>query len=108
MLCHVNQSHGEAQDGKTIFHLEDVEIPPTPSNISHTLGELDPREKEIEKKGGPVEELKSIKLDDQHPERAVQIGPNYLEASGTISSTSLKSTKTYLPGPTRTCLESTH
>ena len=49
----------------TIFHLEDVEIPPTPSNISHTLGELDPREKEKEKKGGPIEKLKSIKLDDQ-------------------------------------------
>ena len=31
----------------TIFHLEDVEVPPTP-NISHTLGELDLREKEKE------------------------------------------------------------
>ena len=27
----------------TIFHLEDVEAPPAPDNISHTLGELDPR-----------------------------------------------------------------
>ena len=54
--------------------MEDVEVPPTPNNISHTLGELDPREKENEKKGGPVEELESIKLDDQHPERVVQIG----------------------------------
>ena len=58
----------------TIFHLEDVEIPPTPSSISHTLGELDPQEKETEKRGGPVEELESVKLDDQHPERVVQIG----------------------------------
>ena len=38
----------------TIFHLEDVEIPPALSNISHILGELDPREKETEKKGSPV------------------------------------------------------
>ena len=48
----------------TIFNLEDVEIPPAPSNISHTLGELDPREKETKKRAGPVEELESIKLDD--------------------------------------------
>ena len=48
----------------TIFHLEDVEIPSAFSNISHTLGELDPREKETEKRGGPVEELESIELDD--------------------------------------------
>ena len=26
----------------TIFNLEDVDILPTPNNISHTLGELDP------------------------------------------------------------------
>ena len=56
----------------TIFHLEDVEVPPTPNNISHTLGELDPREKE--KRGSPTEELESIKLDDQHPEHTVQLG----------------------------------
>ena len=48
----------------TIFHLEGIEVPPTPNNISHTLGELDSREKEKEKRGGPVEELESIKLDD--------------------------------------------
>ena len=47
-----------------IFHLEDVEVPPTPNNISHMLGELDLRKKEKEKRGGPVEEMKSIKLDD--------------------------------------------
>ena len=58
----------------TIFHLEDVEVSPTPNNISHTLEELDPREQEKEKRGGLVEELESIKLDDQHPEHAVQIG----------------------------------
>ena len=58
----------------TIFHLKDMEIPPAPSNISHKLGELDLREKEIEKRGSPVEELESIKLDDQHPECMVQIG----------------------------------
>ena len=59
----------------TVFHLEDVEVPPTPNNISHTLGELDPWEKEKEKRGGPIEELESsINLDDQHPERAVQVG----------------------------------
>ena len=58
----------------TIFHLEDVEVPPIPNNIFHTLGELDPREKAKEKRDGPIEELESIKLDDQHPERAIQIG----------------------------------
>ena len=58
----------------TIFHLEDVEVPPTPNSVSHTLGELDPWEKEKKKRGKPVEELESIKLDDWHPERAVQIG----------------------------------
>ena len=31
----------------TIFHLEDVKVPPNPNIISHTLGELDPWEKEI-------------------------------------------------------------
>ena len=55
----------------TVLHLEDVEAPPAPNNISHTLGELDPQEREKEKRGGHVEELESIKLDDQHPERAV-------------------------------------
>ena len=34
----------------TILHLEDVETLPTTSNISHMLGELDPREKETEKR----------------------------------------------------------
>ena len=58
----------------TIFHLEDVEIPPAPNNISYTLRELDPREKETEKRRGPIEELESIKLKDQHLECAVQIG----------------------------------
>ena len=48
----------------TIFHLEDVEVPPTPNNISHTLGELELWEKEKKKRGYHVEELKSIKLDD--------------------------------------------
>ena len=55
----------------TIFHLEDVENPPKPEKISHTLGELDPREKEIGRRRGLVEELESIKLDDQHPERTI-------------------------------------
>ena len=58
----------------TIFHLEDVEVPRTPNSISHTLGKLNPREKEKEKRGGPVEELESINFDDQHPERTVHIG----------------------------------
>ena len=58
----------------TIFHLDDVEVLLTPNNISYTLGELDPREKEKEKRGGPVEELESIQLDDQHLECMVQIG----------------------------------
>ena len=58
----------------TIFHLEDVEASPAPDDISHTLGELDPREREKEDRGGPVEELESIKLDDQQPERAIQFG----------------------------------
>ena len=58
----------------TIFHLEDVEVPPTPNNISHTLGELDPWEKEKENRGGSVEKLESVKLDDQFPKCAVQIG----------------------------------
>ena len=48
----------------TIFHLEDVEVPLTLSRIFHTLGELDPQEKEKEKRGSLVEELESIKLDD--------------------------------------------
>ena len=57
----------------TIFHLEDVEDPPTPEKISHILRELDPCEKEMERRKG-VEELESIKLDDQHPEHTFQIG----------------------------------
>ena len=61
-----------------IFDLEDVEVLPTPNNISHTLGELDPCEKEKDMRGGPVEELESIKLDNQHPEHAVQIGSKLL------------------------------
>ena len=48
----------------TIFHQEDVETPPAPDNISHMLGELDLREKKTEKRGGPVDELESIKLDN--------------------------------------------
>ena len=55
----------------TIFHLEVVETPPTPSSISHTLGELNPQEMETEKKSSPVEELESIKLKDQPSERTV-------------------------------------
>ena len=55
----------------TVFHLEDVDVPPTPNNIFHTLGELDLREKGKEKRGDPVKELESITLDDQHPECAV-------------------------------------
>ena len=66
MLCHVDQGGRETQDGK--HHLSFA-----PSSIFHTLGELDPREKETEKRGGPVEELESIKLDEQHPEHVVQI-----------------------------------
>ena len=64
----------------TIFHLEDVEVLPTENNISHTLGELDPREKKKEKRGSPVEKLESVKLDDQHPERVVQIGSQLSES----------------------------
>ena len=58
----------------TIFHLEDIKVPPTPNNISHKLGELVRWEKEKEKRGHPFEELECIKLDDQHPEHTVQIG----------------------------------
>ena len=58
----------------TIFHMEDVEALPAPENISHVLGELDLREKEMEKRDGLLEELKSIKLDHQHPELTIQIG----------------------------------
>ena len=58
----------------TIFLLEDVETPPAPESISRTLAELDPREREKEKMSGPVEELESINLDDQHPKRTIQIG----------------------------------
>ena len=39
----------------TIFHLEDVETPPAPKKISHAFGELNPREKEMARRGGPVE-----------------------------------------------------
>ena len=48
----------------TVFHLEDVEAPPAADNISHTLGELDPQEREKKKRGRPVEKRESIKLDD--------------------------------------------
>ena len=67
-----------------VFHLEDVEAPPAPDNISHALRELDPREREKEKRSGPVEDLESIKLDDQHPECAIRIGSDRscLDASG--------------------------
>ena len=65
---------GKHKTINTVFHLEDVETPPAPNNISHTLGELDPREREKEKRSGSVEELESIKLDDQHPEHTVQVG----------------------------------
>ena len=62
----------------TVFHLVDKEVPPNPNNISHTSREMDPQEKEKEKRGNHVEELESIKLDDQHPKRAVQIGSQLL------------------------------
>ena len=58
----------------TIPHLEDVETLLTLSSISYTLGELDPQEKETEIRGSPVEELESIKLDNQHPNHVVQVG----------------------------------
>ena len=58
----------------TIFHLEDMETAPTAKNISHAFRELDPREKHMERRSDPVEELESIKLEDQHPKRTVQIG----------------------------------
>ena len=58
----------------TIFQLEDVEAPPALDNISLTLGELDMRGKEKQKRSRLVQELESIKLDDQHPEHAIQIG----------------------------------
>ena len=48
----------------TIFHLEDVETLSTPENISHPLGELDPRVKEMERRCSLVKKLESIKLDD--------------------------------------------
>ena len=54
MLTRVAEKHKMVN---TTFHLEDMETPPAPDNISHTLGELDPREKEMERKGGPIEEL---------------------------------------------------
>ena len=57
-----------------VFHLEDVETPLAPNSISHTLGELDPWERGKEKRSSPIEELESIKLDDQHPEHAIQVG----------------------------------
>ena len=58
----------------TIFHLEYMEVPPAPNSISHTLGELDLQEREREIRGGPVEEIESIKLEDQHLEHMVQLG----------------------------------
>ena len=62
----------------TIFHLEDVETPLALSSISHKLGKLDPREKEVEKRGGLVEELEFVKLDNQQPKRTVQTGSQLL------------------------------
>ena len=61
MLTRVAEKHKVVN---TIFHLEDVEVLPTPNSISHTLGELNPREKDKEKRDGLVEELESIMLDD--------------------------------------------
>ena len=61
MLMRVAEKHKMVN---TIFHLEDIKDPSALKNISHVLGELDPREKEMERRGGPIEELKSIKLDD--------------------------------------------
>ena len=58
----------------TVFHLENVETPLAPNNISQTLRELDPQEREKEKRGGPVNKLESIKLDDHHLECVVQVG----------------------------------
>ena len=58
----------------TIFHLEDVETSLALSSISHKLGKLDPREKEVEKRGGLVEELEFVKLDNQQPKCTVQTG----------------------------------
>ena len=65
---------GKHKTVNTVFHLEDMEVPPAPTDISHTLGELDLPEREWKKRGRPVEELESIKLDDQHPERVIQVG----------------------------------
>ena len=44
--CYVMSTRvAEKQKAVTkVFHLEDVDSPPAPNNISHTLGELDPRE----------------------------------------------------------------
>ena len=95
------------KSANTVLHLEDVEMPPTPNNISHTLRELDLQEKEKKKRGGPIEELESIKLDDQHLEPAVQVGSQLPGAFGTSSSTSSKSIKTSSPGRMRTYLELT-
>ena len=53
-----------AKKHKTIFHLEDIKTSPTPDNISYMLEEFDPREKATKRRGGPIEELESIKLDD--------------------------------------------
>ena len=53
----------------TIFHLMDVENPRNTKKISRTLRELEPCKKETKRRGGPIEELESIKLDNQHPER---------------------------------------
>ena len=64
MLCDVNQSRGETQSCKHYISFGDIEVPPIPNNISHIVGELDPRENEKEKRGGPIEELEFVKFDD--------------------------------------------
>ena len=38
MSTRVTEKH---ETVNTIFHLEDIEVPPTPNNISHTLRVLD-------------------------------------------------------------------
>ena len=74
MLCHVHKSSRETKSHEHSVPLGRREAPTNPDNISHTLGELDPRERDKEKIGGPVEKMESVKLDDQHLDRVIQIG----------------------------------
>ena len=67
MLRNVDEDCGETQDGEYQLSPGRCGDPAHPQNISYAFRELNPREKDMEMRGGPIEKLEFIKLDDQHP-----------------------------------------